>query len=100
VGRFLEHSRIFQFHNDGRPDYLIGSADLMPRNLDRRVEAATQVSAPELQAELAHILDLCLAEKRQAWELVDDRWARLSPAGEAPGLQEKLIQETLERRQV
>jgi polyphosphate kinase len=99
IGRFLEHSRIFQFHNEGRPDYLIGSADLMPRNLDRRVEAVTQVSAPELQAELAHILKLCLIDTRQAWELRGDRWTRVSPRGEEPGLQDKLMQEALERRQ-
>ena len=46
IGRFLEHSRVYHFANDGRPEYLIGSADLMPRNLDRRVEAAVPVVDP------------------------------------------------------
>src|SRR5262249_55297594 len=98
IGRFLEHSRIFHFHNDGEPEYLIGSADLMPRNLDPRVEALTPVAAPELQAELHHILDLCLADERQAWVLEDDVWTRVSPSTEEPGTQDRLMQETLERR--
>src|SRR5262249_32852150 len=95
IGRFLEHSRIFHFHNDGQPEYLIGSADLMPRNLDRRVEATVPVLVPALQAKLQHILDLCLADRRQAWELKGDRWTRLLPEGESdvPGIQERLMQE-------
>jgi polyphosphate kinase len=99
IGRFLEHSRIFHFHNDGRPEYLIGSADLMPRNLDRRVEATVPVLDPALQARLQHILDLCLEDQRQAWELQGDRWTRLLPEGESevPALHERLMQEAIER---
>jgi polyphosphate kinase len=99
IGRFLEHSRIFHFHNDGRPEYLIGSADLMPRNLDRRVEATVPVLDLELQARLQHILDLCLADRRQAWELRGDRWTRLLPEGESdqPGIHERLMQEATDR---
>jgi polyphosphate kinase len=98
IGRFLEHSRIFHFHNDGQPEYLIGSADLMPRNLDRRVEATVPVLDPALQARLQHILDLCLADQRQAWELHGDRWTRRLPEGDSdvPGIHERLMQEAQE----
>jgi polyphosphate kinase len=98
IGRFLEHSRIFHFHNAGRPEYLIGSADLMPRNLDRRVEATAPVLDPQLRARLQHVLDLCLADQRQAWELRGERWTRLMPRGEGVGVQQKLMQESLDAR--
>lgn len=58
VDRYLEHSRIFVFGNGGKPKYFIGSADLMPRNLDRRVEALVPISDPGLQAELKTVLDM------------------------------------------
>ena len=73
VGRFLEHSRIFRF---GRPErgfrYYIGSADLMPRNLDRRVEALFPVEDLEAQRRLEEILDLCRADDHLAWDLQPD----------------------------
>ena len=73
VGRFLEHSRIFRF---GRPErgfhYYIGSADLMPRNLDRRVEALVPVEDREAQRRLEEILDLCRADDHLSWELQPD----------------------------
>mgnify|MGYP006281432047 CR=1 FL=1 len=69
IGRFLEHSRIFYFHNDGKPEYFMGSADWMTRNLDRRVEAITPVEAPKLTEELQDILDIMLADNRQAWDM-------------------------------
>ncbi len=73
VGRFLEHSRILRF---GRPErgfrYYIGSADLMPRNLDRRVEALIPVQDPEAQKRLEEILDLCRADDHLAWVLQPD----------------------------
>ncbi|NJM98805.1 MAG: polyphosphate kinase 1 [Phormidesmis sp. RL_2_1] len=72
IGRFLEHSRIFHFHNDGRDQYYIGSADWMPRNLDRRVEAMVPVEAPALQQELAELMQICLDDNRQAWEMQPD----------------------------
>jgi polyphosphate kinase len=72
VGRFLEHSRIFCFHNNGAEEVYIGSADWMPRNLDRRVEAVTPVEDPKLVAELKKILQILLADNRQAWELQPD----------------------------
>lgn len=72
VGRYLEHSRIFCFHNNGQEEFYIGSADWMPRNLDRRVEAVTPVEDPHCTAELKEILDILLSDNQQAWELQSD----------------------------
>lgn len=69
VGRFLEHSRIFYFGNGGEEEIYIGSADWMPRNLDRRVEAVAPVEDPALRQELKDLLTLMLADPRQAWQL-------------------------------
>jgi polyphosphate kinase len=72
VGRYLEHSRIYCFENGvgpGEPTFLIGSPDLMPRNLDRRVEALVPVQDPELQDRLREILDVNLADDTLAWTL-------------------------------
>jgi polyphosphate kinase len=79
VGRFLEHSRIFRFGSERRAArYYIGSADVMDRNLDRRVEAIVPVSDPALRARLAEILDIELADDRLAWELSSDgTWRRV-----------------------
>ncbi|MFL6163032.1 MAG: RNA degradosome polyphosphate kinase [Jatrophihabitantaceae bacterium] len=76
LGRFLEHSRIFYFANDGNPEYWIGSADLMHRNLDRRVEVLTMVTGSNAE-HLRFTLDLAFAPDTAAWELQpDDRWIR------------------------
>jgi polyphosphate kinase len=72
VGRFLEHSRIYYFHNQGKEEVYIGSADWMPRNLDRRVEAVVPVEDPEIIKDLQEILGVMLADNRQAWELQPD----------------------------
>ncbi|PMB42189.1 polyphosphate kinase 1 [Fischerella thermalis CCMEE 5205] len=72
IGRFLEHSRIFHFHNNGHDEIYIGSADWMPRNLDRRVEAVTPVEDPKILQNLQNILEIMLADNRQAWELKSD----------------------------
>jgi polyphosphate kinase len=72
IGRFLEHSRIFYFHNDDDELFYIGSADWMPRNLDRRVEALVPVEDPPLRSELAALLEVCLKDNRQAWEMRSD----------------------------
>lgn len=72
VGRFLEHSRIFYFHNGGEEEMFIGSADWMQRNLDRRVEAVTPIEDPALFKEIQEILGMMLADNRQAWELNAD----------------------------
>lgn len=81
LGRYLEHSRIYRF---GRPErgftYYIGSADMMPRNLDRRVEALAPVEDPVLQSRLEEILDLCRADDHLSWELHQDgTWKRRPP---------------------
>ena len=75
VGRYLEHSRIYCFGNangPGRPAYLVGSADLMPRNLNSRVEALVPVNDPRLQERLQRILDVSLDERARAWTLCPD----------------------------
>ena len=82
VGRYLEHSRIYYFANGsgvGKPSYYIGSADLMGRNLNRRVEALVPVESAEQQALLAETLEVNLADDVLAWELAsDDVWRRVS----------------------
>jgi len=72
VGRFLEHSRVLYFEGGGRPEYWLGSADLMHRNLDRRVETLLEVRDPGARAQLREILDLALADDTRSWELGDD----------------------------
>jgi polyphosphate kinase len=100
IGRFLEHSRIFYFHNDGNPEYFVGSADWMGRNLLRRVEAAVPIEDPALQARLKEILDILLADNRQAWDLASDgAWTQRRPAPGEPdrGTHQRLIDLTLQR---
>ncbi|HEY7537941.1 MAG TPA: polyphosphate kinase 1, partial [Gaiellaceae bacterium] len=78
LGRFLEHSRIFVFQAGDSSTYLLGSADLMPRNLDHRIEIVTPVESQRAQAELNTILDTLLADNMQAWELNGDgHWNRV-----------------------
>ena len=79
VGRFLEHSRIYRFGPDPHiAEYVIGSADLMPRNLDRRVEALVPVTAPALRDRLDEVLTINLADDTLAWELGNDgTWRRV-----------------------
>jgi len=80
IGRFLEHSRIFHFHNGGRDEIWLGSADLMPRNLDRRVETLFPVIDPALRDEVSSVLDICCEDNRQAWLLQGDGdWTRVRP---------------------
>ncbi|MBW4676798.1 MAG: polyphosphate kinase 1 [Desmonostoc geniculatum HA4340-LM1] len=69
IGRFLEHSRIFYFHNNTQEEIYIGSADWMRRNLDRRVEVITPIKDPDIAKDLQEILGIMLADNRQAWEL-------------------------------
>ncbi|MGH3649529.1 MAG: polyphosphate kinase 1 [Acidimicrobiia bacterium] len=80
VGRYLEHSRIYRFGARGRERrYLYGSADMMPRNLDRRVEALAPVGDPALQFRLDEILDVIFSDDTLAWELGPDRaWTRVN----------------------
>ncbi|ELZ81260.1 polyphosphate kinase [Haloferax gibbonsii ATCC 33959] len=84
VGRFLEHSRIFYFENGGEPDYYVGSADWMTRNLDRRVEAVAPVEDPEHRAELDAVLDALLSDNRRRWVMdADGRYQQLRPTDDA-----------------
>ena len=72
VGRFLEHSRIFYFKNGGEEEYLIGSADLMKRNLESRVEVVTQITPAALKKELRLVLNTLLDDNENAWEMQPD----------------------------
>jgi len=102
VGRYLEHSRIYYFANgsgEGEPRYLIGSADLMPRNLDRRVETLVPVVDPELTARLWEVLEVELADDVLAWHLhPDGRWERV-PRGGALETHVRLQELTVQRLQ-
>ncbi len=92
VGRFLEHSRIYTFQRGEETRVLMGSADLMPRNLDSRVELVTPVEDPALKVELLDVLERCFAESANAWELDGDgAWTRLGPEnGQRRSVQEEL----------
>ena len=78
LGRFLEHSRIFHFTNAGDHEYWIGSADLMGRNLDRRVESLVRIDKKEHQNRLQEILDLGLSADSSSWKLSGIDWVRVS----------------------
>jgi polyphosphate kinase len=94
VGRFLEHGRISYFLNGGDEEYFIGSADLMQRNLEKRVEVLTPVESPALRQELRLILDVQLGDKHNAWDMQPDgTYVRRTPdAGDTPlNCQETLI---------
>ena len=85
LGRFLEHSRIYRFENGGAPEYFIGSADLMTRNLSRRIEAVAPVCDPVIKAELENILRTYEQDNCSAWDMQPDgQYVRRHPAaGEA-----------------
>jgi polyphosphate kinase len=72
IGRFLEHSRAFYFLNGGAEEVYIGSADWMPRNLERRIEAVTPIDDPADRQALRDLLLLMWEDNRQAWELRPD----------------------------
>jgi polyphosphate kinase len=86
VGRLLEHSRVYTFERGGERTVYIASADLMPRNLDHRVELAAPIDSPELRAELMDTLERAFADNQSSWELhADGVWRRQSPGpGERP----------------
>ena len=82
VGRFLEHSRLWQFANGGDEEYYLGSADWMPRNFDRRVEAVAPVESPASHERLRSLLSTYLDDNRQAWRLdADGVWCQREPDG-------------------
>jgi len=85
VGRFLEHSRLFIFQAGKKVSYFMGSPDLMPRNLDHRLEIVAPVEDPELQQRLRSFFDVVLADNASAWELQGDgQWKRLHPKKDEP----------------
>ncbi|HET8674085.1 MAG TPA: polyphosphate kinase 1 [Thermoleophilaceae bacterium] len=95
VGRFLEHSRVYSFQRGDERRYFIGSADLMPRNLDSRVELLVPVEDLKLCDELQDTLERCLADDASSWDLGDDRrWRRRS--GGSHSVQEELMQRAAE----
>ena len=81
LGRFLEHSRIYHFINGGQDEYWIGSADLMGRNLDRRVESLVLIQRKEHMTRLQGLLDLGLSEETSSWELKETTWTRSKKKG-------------------
>jgi len=91
TGRFLEHSRIYYFQNDGEPEFFMGSADLMKRNLDERIEVVVPVRQPDLQARLLETIEVQLGDRRQGWELRDREWSRDAESVER-GSQERLLE--------
>jgi polyphosphate kinase len=98
VGRFLEHGRIFYFENGGKPEYYIGSADAMQRNLERRVEVLAPIDDPKLQAELRAVLDIQLADQRSAWEMrADGSYLQRNGGPGGRGAQQQLIERTDKR---
>ena len=89
LGRFLEHSRIYSFHNGGNPEFFIGSADIMERNLDRRVEALIRIDQEEHKAELRTILDLSTSPRFRMWEMTeDDSWRYIKNGPEGKPLED------------
>ena len=98
LGRYLEHSRIFYFDNGGDEDVFIGSADLMHRNLDRRVEALVQVRSAEVREELKEVLHAALMDNRAAWHLEPHaQWSRVLPSEGEPSraLQTEMMRQVL-----
>jgi polyphosphate kinase len=100
LGRFLEHSRILHFGNGGADEVLIGSADLMHRNLDRRVETLVRVEDPASARRLLSIVDLAMRDNVGVWTLSSDGcWTRVVPAADEPRIdvQRELMQHAGQR---
>jgi len=101
LGRYLEHSRIFAFENDGDPQIYIGSADMMHRNLDRRIEALVRLTDPDHLAEIDSLFDRAMDERTSSWHLDGDGvWTRRSTDESGhplDDLQTKLMQQIGQR---
>ena len=96
VGRFLEHSRIYWFEAGDEVSVFIGSADLMPRNLDRRIEVLVPVESARPRQELGSVLDSAFADDTNAWELATNgSWTRTRPPD---GAKARTHQATMMRR--
>ena len=101
VGAFLEHSRIFYFYNNGQEDIYMGSADWMPRNLDRRVEIIFPVEEEELKSKLKHILDVQLRDNLKAYRMNDEgEYVRIDRRGKVSlSSQAQFCKEAMEQNQ-
>ena len=89
LGRFLEHSRIYNFHNAGEQEYFIGSADIMERNLDRRVEALVRIDDPAHKAHLNEVLTLATSPRFRMWEMNEsDTWNYIKNGPEGKPLED------------
>ena len=97
IGRFLEHARIYYFHNGGRAEYYLGSADAMQRNLEKRVEVLVPIEDPRLHSELRFILDTQLSDQRGAWDMFPDGSYAQRTGLNAKHSQQQMIERT-ERR--
>jgi polyphosphate kinase len=96
LGRYLEHSRIFNFANGGEPEHFIGSADMMHRNLDRRVEALVRIVQADHIRDLDQVFDLAFSEEASAWRLDSNGlWQRHKTAND---VQEQIMREIAGRR--
>ena len=88
LGRFLEHSRIYHFVNGGEDEFWIGSADLMHRNLDRRVESLVRIERPAHKASLQEVFDLAMSDETSNWHQDKDKWIRVSRSATGEPLQD------------
>ncbi|MFM6980905.1 MAG: phospholipase D-like domain-containing protein, partial [Micrococcales bacterium] len=92
LGRYLEHSRVFYFENAGDPNVYIGSADMMHRNLDRRVEALVKIVQPDQIKKLTSLFDLCMDDNSASWHLTDNGgWVHIRGGVD---VQDKLMKDT------
>ena len=99
LGGFLEHSRIYSFERGEETEVLISSADLMPRNLDNRVELCVPVRDPACKADLLDTLERCLADNTHSWELRrDGSWERSEPGEDQPRSVQRELRELHQRR--
>jgi polyphosphate kinase len=88
LGRFLEHSRIYHFVNGGEDEYWVGSADLMHRNLDRRVESLVRIERPVHKSSLQEIFDLSLSDETSSWHQSEEKWLRVAKNAAGEPLQD------------
>ena len=92
VGRFLEHSRVYYFHNDGIADLYLASADWMERNFFRRIEVAFPVQDPRYRTRIIHDLELYLADNTQAWQLQSDgAYVKVSATDASPRCAQEVL---------
>jgi polyphosphate kinase len=99
LGRYLEHSRIYSFHNGGKPSTYIGSSDMMHRNLDRRIEVLVKIETPEHLERIDHLFELHMSDSSSTWSLAEDGvWTRHTGlAGELADIQDTLMAEYTSR---